>query len=289
MHAEGMLQDPVSGTFIQWLHKQFYLNLPESMCQIKKQGRSLTIVPGEYRNRAEQDVSAGLHQPPSSIHVNDFMAYSMERHTLAPMGKGMRIVAMAAAHHRFNYIHPFPDGNGRVSRLLSHAMGLYAGIGAHGLWSISRGLARGLEGPGDYMRMMDHADMARQGDLDGRGNLSLRALNDFIIWFLKVSLDQITFMQSLFAFDSLSSRLRMYCLREEWDREAFTLLEAVLVRGEIPRGEVARITSKKERSARIMLSGLIQHGILGSSTPKSPVSLRFPVSAAETLFPNLFP
>ena len=118
MHAEGMLQDPVSGTFIQWLHKQFYLNLKESMCQIEKQGRSLTIVPGEYRNRAEQDVSVGLHQPPSSIHVNDFMAYSMERYTLAPMGKGMRIVAMAAAHHRFNYIHPFPDGNGRVSRLL---------------------------------------------------------------------------------------------------------------------------------------------------------------------------
>jgi len=30
-------------------------------------------------------------------------------------------MAMAAAHHRFNYIHPFPDGNGRVSRLMSHA------------------------------------------------------------------------------------------------------------------------------------------------------------------------
>ena len=31
-------------------------------------------------------------------------------------------MAIAAAHHRFNYIHPFPDGNGRVSRLMSHAM-----------------------------------------------------------------------------------------------------------------------------------------------------------------------
>jgi hypothetical protein len=28
---------------------------------------------------------------------------------------------------------------------MSHAMGLSAGIGAHGLWSVSRGLARGLE------------------------------------------------------------------------------------------------------------------------------------------------
>ncbi|MDF3153382.1 Fic family protein [Mesorhizobium sp. XAP10] len=56
-------------------------------------------------------------------------------------------------------MHPFPDGNGRVSRLMSHAMALEAGIAAHGLWSISRGLARGVKSRTDYKRMMDHADM----------------------------------------------------------------------------------------------------------------------------------
>jgi Fic family protein len=89
---------------------------------------------------------------------------------------GQRILALSAAHHRLNYIHPFLDGNGRVTRLMSHAMALQAGIGAHGLWSVSPGLARGLESRGDYKRMMDHADMPRQGDLDGRGNLSTKAL-----------------------------------------------------------------------------------------------------------------
>jgi Fic family protein len=34
-----------------------------------------------------------------------------------------RVIATASEHHRLNYIHPFPDGNGRVSGLLSHAMG----------------------------------------------------------------------------------------------------------------------------------------------------------------------
>ena len=55
---------------------------------------------------------------------------------------------------------------------MSHAMGLSAGIGASGLWSVSRGLARGLNSRQEYKQMMDHADMVRQGDLDGRGNLS---------------------------------------------------------------------------------------------------------------------
>ena len=48
-------------------------------------------------------------------------------------------MSMAVAHHRFNYIHPFPDGNGRVSRLMSHAMAWRAEVASHGLWSISRG------------------------------------------------------------------------------------------------------------------------------------------------------
>ena len=119
-------------------------------------------------------------------------------------------MAIAAAHHRLNFIHPFPDGNGRVSRLMSHAMGLSAGIGAHGLWSVSRGLARGLKSRGEYKSMMDHADMPRQSDLDGRGNLSQRALGEFVLWFLRVCLDQVTFMSGLFELDTLARRLRTY-------------------------------------------------------------------------------
>ncbi len=81
-------------------------------------------------------------------------------------------------------------------------MGLHAGIGAYGLWSVSRGLARGLKSRTEYKRMMDHADMPRQGDLDGRGNLSLRALTEFTEWFLKACLDQIAFMAGLFEIDN---------------------------------------------------------------------------------------
>jgi len=214
-----------------------------------------------------------------------------KRYRLEHMGKATRIMSIAAAHHRFNFIHPFPDGNGRVSRLMSHAMGLHAGIGAQGLWSISRGLARGLSSRTEYKEMMDHADMPRQGDLDGRGNLSQRALTEFVTWFLRVTHDQITFMGRLFEIDSLAKRLRAYVERndESLHPAASALLEHALIRGELERGEARRITGLPERTARRVLNDVVKEGLLASETPKGPVSLRFPTSTLETLFPRLYP
>jgi Fic family protein len=260
------------------------------MLRIRGANREFTMQPGEWRSLAEHDIAVGRHVPPSSARVPDFMNYFAERYNFARLGKSGRLIAMAAAHHRFNYIHPFPDGNGRVSRLMSHAMAHAAGVGAHGLWSISRGLARGLESRSEYKRMMDQADTPRQGDLDGRGNLSQRSLNEFVLWFLKVALDQVQFMSSLFEFDTLSRRLKTYVSRtENLKPEATRLLEEALTRGEFERGEIARITGLPERTARRVLADTTATGLLASDTPKGPVSLRFPVDALEILFPRLFP
>lgn len=288
-YATGALGEPAAVAFIRWIHRAFYADAPEAMLLIKGAGRQVRMVPGAFRSAADPDVAVGRHLPPSGGRVEAFMAHFETRYQFAPLGMGSRITAMAAAHHRLNYIHPFLDGNGRVSRLMSHAMALQAGIGAHGLWSVSRALARGQESRGDYKRMMDHADQPRQGDLDGRGNLSRRALGEFTAWFLEVCLDQVTFMSGLFALDTLVDRLRIYVTRRELTREAFDLLAQVLQRGELPRGEASRVTGLKERTARDLLAALVASGIIGSDTPKGPVSLRFPLHAVDILFPSLFP
>ena len=59
------------------------------------------------------------------------MRHIAGRFALAPLGAAARFMAITAAHHRSNFIHPFVDGNGRVSCLTSHAMSHKAGIG-HG-------------------------------------------------------------------------------------------------------------------------------------------------------------
>ena len=288
--AQGDMPEPASIDFIQWLHREFYRDAAEPMLHIKGTHRDFIMTPGRWRSEPAHDVAVGQHIPPSSSRVDDFMSYFADRYRFDRLGKAGRIISIAAAHHRFNYIHPFPDGNGRVSRLMSHAMAWRAGVAAHGLWSISRGLARGLESRSEYKSMMDLADTPRQGDIDGRGNLSERALVTFVEWFLRVAVDQVLFMSSLFELDTLAGRLRT--LVRQSDRlkpEAARLLEETLVRGEVERGEAARITGLPVRSAQRVLNDLVKEGLLASETPKGPVSLRFPVRSLEVLFPRLYP
>lgn len=287
LYADGELPNPTSMEFIYWLHKEFYLDASDQVLMINSNNRSIIMQPGEPRSTEKHSVSVGRHEPPSGQNVDNFMKYFENRYSIH-MGKSTQVMAIAAAHHRLAYIHPFLDGNGRVCRLMSHAMGLQAGIGASGLWSISRGLARGLGEPTEYKRMMDLADMTRQGDLDGRGNLSLKALISFTNWFLKLSIDQVEFMSTLFDLSNLKKRLDAYVEIKEFKPEARFILNAVLSNGEMPRGDAERLTGLKERSARTVLSSLTKDGILASSSPKGPVSLRFDVESSRLLFPKLF-
>lgn len=286
----GALPEPCSVGFVRELHRRFYEHAPASALTIAGRTEGLVMEPGVWRTRGEHDVSVGRHVPPASERVDAFMNRFAERYELGATRPGTRLLALPAAHHRFNYIHPFPDGNGRVSRLMSHAMAHRTGIGAHGLWSISRGLALGLESRGDYRTWMDRADAPRQGDLDGRGNLSERALAGFSEWFVRVCLDQVDFMNELFDLDRLGDRLERHVdSSEELAAESTSLLREGLVRGEFERGEAPRLTGLPERSARRVLGRLIDAGMLASDSPKGAVSLRFPASALETLFPKLHP
>lgn len=283
------LQPPTSAEFLTWVHRRFYEEMPEEFRSVEyPDGRREDIVPGRMRRAGDTEVAVGRHMPPSSDRMPAFLAHFDKRFQSAERSASGRIIAIAAAHHRLNYIHPFPDGNGRVSRLMSHAMALRAGIGGQGLWSVSRGLARGLEDRGEYRRMMDHADSPRHGDRDGRGNLSEAALRSFCTWFLKVILDQITFSAKLFDLEGLERRYRRLAEDVVDDKRAPDLIAAVLRFGRLERGEVPFVLKTPERTARNTLKALTEVGFLKSASPKTPVRLAFPLEYRERLFPNLF-
>lgn len=289
MHRDGNLPRPTSVEFLTWVHQAFYGEMPDEFRRIENpDGSTEPIIPGRMRQEGDGEVAVGRHLPPSSSRVAAFMDHFDKRFQIAARSASGRIIAIASAHHRLNYIHPFPDGNGRVSRLMSHAMALEAGIGGQGLWSISRGLARGLADRGEYKRMMDMADSPRRGDRDGRGNLSEAALKTYCEWFLKVTLDQLTFSAKLFDLGGLEKRYRRLIKDTVDDKRAPDLIAAALRYGALERGEAPIVLKTSDRTARNTLSKLISAGYLSSASPKAPVRLAFPLDYRERLFPNLF-
>jgi hypothetical protein len=163
----------------------------------------------------------------------------------------------------------------------------YCNIGKHGLWSLSRGLARGEK----YKTMLMNADAPRRGDLDGRGNLSTLALVEFCDYFLDVMADQIDFMDSMLDLDGMKERISAYIhvtLHGKIKPQAAHLLKEAFIHGEFERGDAGRITGLPERSARDVLASLINLGLLGSDTPKGKVSIRFPEHSLHVLLPGVF-
>lgn len=212
-----------------------------------------------------------------------------EAYDATRLTKPRQVIAVAAAHHRFLWIHPFLDGNGRVVRLTSHAMLLEIGIGS-ALWPVSRGLARNS---GDYKRLLMAADEPRRNDLDGRGALSQDALIDFCRYFLEVCLDQICYMRELLDPSELQRRMELYVRDEEsaerLPKRRFVVLREALLTGELERGRVPGLIDASERTARRVVSALRDKRLLVSGPHKAPLRLGFPIDVVERWSPQRYP
>jgi len=284
--SNGIQTNPFSAETICEIHRRFCNLLPEDLLWIEdpKSHKRLKVIAGKLR---DNDVKVGNHIAisPSSVprFLNRFEA------VYSGLGKSETILALAAAHHRLLWIHPFLDGNGRVARLLSHAVTLTV-LETGGMWSISRGLARNVA---EYKEHLAHCDLPRRNDLDGRGNLSEEALAAFVRFFLETCIDQINFMEKLMQPDLLRTRILIWAREEialkNLPPQAFQILETILYRGEVSRGEMADILNVTDRHARRLTATLIEKGILLSDSPKSALKLAFPAALANRWMPGLFP
>ena len=284
---EGSLQGrAITADAIREVHRRFCELLPEDLLRVENPAthEHMRVAPGELRNR---DVMVGGHIAISSPAVPRFLARFEEAYSR--LGKTETILAAAAAHHRLTWIHPFLDGNGRVARLMSHAT-LLDTLHTGAVWSIARGLARNVAA---YKGHLAACDQTRRNDLDGRGNLSEEALAEFTRFFLTTCLDQITFMEGLMQPDTLRTRILLWA--EEQIRlgrlppKSGAILEAVLYRGELPRGDAAGTVGTGERQARRVVSGLTEQGVLVSESSRAPLRLAFPAALASRWMPGLFP
>lgn len=267
-------------------HRRFCELLPDDLLWVEDPdlGKRLLVIPGALR---ASDVKVGKHLPVSPGAVPRFL--ERFENVYGNLGKTDMILAAATAHHRLLWIHPFLDGNGRVARLMSYAM-LLETLDTGGVWSIARGLARNDSG---YKSLLMSCDFPRRTDLDGRGNLSEESLAEFARFFLKTCIDQVKFMEGLVQPGRLRDRILIWA-EEEIRADALppksgTVLEAVLYRGEMPRGEVPHLLDTSERQARRVTAALIEHDVLTSESTRAPLRLAFPAKLASRWMPGLFP
>lgn len=271
---------------IREIHRRFSEHLPEQLLVVSdpESGRTVRVIAGELRR---DDVKVGRHLAVSPGAVPRFME-RFER-VYASLGRSETILSAAAAHHRLLWIHPFADGNGRVVRLMSHAS-LLEVLDTGSVWSVARGLARNAA---EYKQHLMNCDSPRRNDLDGRGALSEEALAEFTQSFLRVCLDQVRFMEQLVQPDRLRDRILLWTEEEvragTLPAKSGQILEAVLFRGELPRGDVPALLGASERAARRVVSALLDRGVLTSGSTRAPLFITFPAALAARWMPGLFP
>ena len=282
----GLRGRAVSADSIREIHRRFCEHLPDDLLWAVDPvtQEKIKVIAGELRRR---DVAVGNHIPVSPGAVPRFL-HRFEA-VYCRLGKTETILATAAAHHRLVWIHPFLDGNGRVARLMSHATLLEA-LDTGALWSVARGLARSVDA---YKGHLAACDQTRRNDLDGRGQLSEENLAEFTRFFLNVCLDQVAFMEGLMQPDRLRARILIWSEEEirlgRLPPKSGSVLEAVLYRGELARGEAAAIVGTGERQARRVVSALVKRGIFLSESSRAPLRLAFPATLAARWLPGLFP
>jgi Fic family protein len=282
----GLKGRSVSIEAIREIHHRFCRLLPDELLWVEDPAsrERVRIIPGELRSR---DVQVGHHVaigPPAVPRFLDRFAQAYGQ-----LGKTETILATAAAHHRLVWIHPFVDGNGRVARLMSHATMLDA-LDTGAVWSVARGLARNVQA---YKSHLAACDQPRRNDLDGRGPLSEETLADFTRFFLTACLDQVSFMEKLVQPDELRAHIQLWA-EEEIRRDRLpprsgAILEAVLYRGDLPRGDAAAVVGTGDRQARRVVSALLERGVLTSGSSRAPLRLAFPATLAHRWLPGLFP
>lgn len=273
--------NPLHSDFLREAHSALYRRLSEADRQTED-GR--IVQPGEFR---QEQVAVGRHEPPPGDRIPVFLR-RMDAVYGVPHSLEDNLIAIAAAHHRAAWVHPFSDGNGRSVRLQSHCA-LWS-LSA-GLWSVSRGLARSRD---QYYARLDDADSPRHGDLDGRGNLSESALCAWCNWFLQVCEDQVEFMTHMLDLDGMRQRIEaLVTFRAAQDKgirkEAALPLYHTFLAGPVSRADFKQMTGLGDKVAQTLLSNLLASGLVTSESHRSPVQLAFPLNALQFLLPDLYP
>ncbi len=270
---------------LAWLHRELFQGLPAANLKLSD---GSALEPGEFRQRA---VAVGQHEAPTAKSLPQFLARWSEVYGKTRRGEAA-IVALAAAHHRLAWMHPFLDGNGRVARLHTHLLLQAWGLSG-GLWSVLRGYARSEQ---RYKALLQAADEHRQGDLDGRGNLTQAGLLAWIHYTLDLCIDQVQFMAQQLNVNGMRGRIEAALAFEASTMKSGVRAEVLMplhylfaTESELARADFKTMTGLGDRVATETVSALLRRGFLVTDSPYGKLRFAVPRHALRFYFPALWP
>ncbi|MBQ8723423.1 MAG: Fic family protein [Opitutales bacterium] len=118
---ENIKEIPLNKMLLRELHKLAVdgLTPPSS-------GGEGAFTPGEFR-RGNVKINNAVHCPPDATQIDSYLE-ELLGFINKDFGEKYDLLKVAIAHHRFVWIHPFDNGNGRVVRLLTYAMLVRSGF-----------------------------------------------------------------------------------------------------------------------------------------------------------------
>lgn len=140
---------PINRAFLSEMHKMIVDGLlppPEG------EGDS---TPGEYRKR-NLKINKSSHEPPEWLKVDDYMNELIDFVNREDSPK-YDLLKAAIAHHRFVWIHPYGNGNGRTVRLFTYAMLVKTGFNVN-VGRIINPTAVFCSNRNDYYNFLSEAD-----------------------------------------------------------------------------------------------------------------------------------
>lgn len=137
------------------------------------------------------------------------------------------------------------------------------------------------------------ADQPREGDRDGRGNLTQRGLIAFCKFYLDRAIDPVRFMSVILEPEEMLRRMEIHVEKEvrakRQPRGSFAVQREAALKGKLPRGKVAGLANYEERAAQIVSAAFLERGMLTSNSHGAPLQLGLSAAVAERWFPRLYP
>jgi Fic family protein len=207
---ENIVDYPISRALISEMHKMVVGDLMPP-----PQGEG-DITPGQFR-QVNLEISKSTHKPPEWLKVNEYMEELLDFVNREDSPK-YDLLKTAIAHHRFVWIHPFRNGNGRTVRLFTYTMLVKAGFNVN-LGRIINPTAVFCSNRNDYFSYLSAAD-----------NGTTAGMLSWIEYVLKGLKEEIDKIDKLSDYEFLRKEILIPSINLSLERRYITDLEAKVLK-----------------------------------------------------------